>query len=65
MSPSPSFKNYLSGGQVAVTIMAFVLLGRQLDLWLKTQNNIFLIILSFFSILYALYRLIKDVNKDK
>ena len=63
--PNNPYKYYFIGTQVAATIGASIFLGYQVDKFFKNTHYVFTIILSLFTIFYALWSLIKDVNKEK
>lgn len=53
--------------QMGLIIYLFTLLGTWLDVRFKTENNVFTIVLSLFSVCMALYNVIKqvqDLNKN-
>jgi F0F1-type ATP synthase assembly protein I len=53
--------------QMGIIIYVFTLLGIWLDKKFKTENNVFTIVLSLFSVFLALYNVIKqvqDLNKN-
>jgi F0F1-type ATP synthase assembly protein I len=52
---------------MGIIIYVFTLLGIWLDKKFKTENNVFTIVLSLFSVFLALYNVIKqvqDLNKN-
>ena len=59
------FKYYLAGTQIATTVFVSVFVGYQLDKLCNNEIYFITIIVSLVSIFYALYGLIKDVNKKK
>lgn len=59
------FKYYLAGTQIACTVFASVFVGYQLDKLCDNEIYFITIIVALLSIFYALYSLIKDVNKKK
>ena len=59
------FKHYLIGTQMAITVLAFVFLGNQIDQYLNHAKKPITISLAILSIIYVLYVLIKDVGKEK
>ena len=59
------FKYYLVGTQIAFTVFASAFIGYQLDKLCNNEIYFITIIFSLVSIFYALYSLIKDVNKEK
>jgi low temperature requirement protein LtrA len=61
----PVFYYYTFGAQVALTILASVLLGHQLDKWFKTTNSPFMVALAIISIIYSLFDLVKRFKKKK
>ncbi|MDC0189264.1 AtpZ/AtpI family protein [Flavobacteriales bacterium] len=63
--PNNPYRYYFIGTQVAATIGASVFLGYQIDKFLKNTYYMFTIIISLCVILYALWSLVKDVNKEK
>ena len=59
------FKYYLAGTQIAATVFVSVFVGYQLDKLCNNEIYFITIIVSLVSIFYALYGLIKKVNKKK
>ena len=59
------FKYYLAGTQIAATVFISVFVGYQLDKLCNNEIYFITIIVSLLSIFFALYGLIKDVNKKK
>jgi uncharacterized membrane protein YkvI len=53
--------------QMGIIIYVFTILGTWLDSQFKTENNVFTIVLSLFSVFLALYNVVKqvqDLNKN-
>lgn len=59
------FKYYLAGTQIAFTVLASVFVGYQIDKFCNNEIYFITIIFSLLSIFFALYALIRDVNKEK
>jgi len=57
------FKYYFVGTQIALTVFASVFIGYQLDNFFNHEKYGITIILSAIAIFYALYVLMRDVNK--
>ena len=61
----PGFHYYVFGAQVAVTILASIFLGNQLDKLFKTTNAPFMVGLAIISIIYSLVDLVNRFKKKK
>ena len=59
------FKYYLAGTQISATVFVSVFVGYQLDKLCNNEIYFITIVVSLVSIFYALYGLVKDVNKKK
>jgi len=59
------FKYYFKGTQIAFSVFAAVFIGYQIDKKLNHEIYIATIIFSSLVIVYTLWALIKDVNKEK
>jgi ATP synthase protein I len=53
------------GFQMLIIILAGVFGGMKLDKWLKTDFPVFTVVLSFSSVIFALYYSVKDLIKPK
>jgi hypothetical protein len=61
----PAFYYYIFGAQVAITILASIFLGNQLDKFFKTTNAPFTVGLAIISIIYSLVDLVQRFKKKK
>ena len=59
------FKYYFAGTQIAIIVFSATLIGYKLDSLLNNNQHVIMITFATLSISYALYALIKDVNKEK
>ena len=59
------FKYYFVGTQIAVTVFVSTIVGYQIDVFLKNNNYVTTIVFSATAIVYTLYSLVKQINKEK
>lgn len=59
------FKYYIVGTQLAATILSAIFIGYQIDRYFNNTHYIITIIFSLAAIFYALYALVRKINKEK